>query len=184
MGAPTGCRLAGTWPTGTYISTGCVPGTAAGTAAPGVNAAAGSVPAWVWLASIPYAITVTTVLIGKHVDKYEQDRERGIHTLPVLLGKTASLRLNQALMVAFYPIVLALVLGGWLGVGGVGLLLVAGAIPRLVQVLKAYSQPKPAAPPAGYRLWPLWYVSLAFYHNKLAGGLFVVGLALDAVIGL
>src|SRR5205085_6055673 len=142
---------------------------------------AGSVPAWVWLASIPYAITVTTVLIGKHVDKYAQDRERGIHTLPVLLGPAASLRLNQALMIAFYPIVLALVVGGWLGVG---LLLVAGAIPRLVQVLKAYSQPKPAAPPAGYRLWPLWYVSLAFYHNKLAGGLFVLGLALNAVIGL
>src|SRR5438093_9025703 len=96
---------------------------------------AGVVPAWVWLASIPYAITVTTVLIGKHVDKYEQDRERGIHTVPVLLGKTASLHLNQVLMVAFYPIVLALVVGGWLGVG---LLLVAGAIPRLVQVLKAY----------------------------------------------
>ena len=142
---------------------------------------AGVAPAWVWLASIPYAITVTTVLIGKHVDKYDQDRERGINTVPVLLGKTASLHLNQVLMVAFYPIVLALVVGGWLGVG---LLLVAGAIPRLVQVLKAYGQPKPAAPPPGYRIWPLWYVSLAFYHNKLAGGLFVLGLALNAVLGL
>ncbi len=142
---------------------------------------AGTVPGWVWLASIPYAISVTTVLIGKHVDKYEQDRERHIHTLPVLLGKSASLRLNQALMIAFYPIVLALVVGGWLGVG---LLLVAAAVPRLVRVLGAYAQPKPAAPPAGYRLWPLWYVSLAFYHNKLAGGLFVLGLVVNAVLHL
>ena len=61
---------------------------------------AGTLPSWMWLASIPYAIVVTTVLIGKHVDKYEQDRARGIHTLPVLLGRAASLRLNQALMVA------------------------------------------------------------------------------------
>jgi 1,4-dihydroxy-2-naphthoate octaprenyltransferase len=141
---------------------------------------AGTLPAWVWLASVPYALAVTTVLIGKHVDKYEQDSARGIHTLPVLFGRSASLRLNQVLMVAFYPIVLVLVAAGWLGVG---VLLVFAALPRLVRVLKAYSQPKPAAPPPGYRVWPLWYVSLAFYHNKLAGGLFVLGLAINAAAG-
>ncbi len=140
---------------------------------------AGTVPAWLWLATVPYAITVTTVLIGKHVDKYDQDLARGIHTLPVLLGKSASLRLNQILMLAFYPVVLALVLGGWLGAG---VLLVAAALPRLVKVLRAYSAPKPAAPPPGYRIWPLWYVSLAFYHNRLAGGLFVLGLAANIAL--
>jgi 1,4-dihydroxy-2-naphthoate octaprenyltransferase len=142
---------------------------------------AGSLPEWVWLASVPYALAVTTVLIGKHIDKYEQDSARGIHTLPVILGKAFSLRLNQVLMIAFYAIVATLVMGGYLGVG---VLLVAAAIPRLRQVLKAYSQPKPLAPPPGYRVWPLWYVSLAFYHNKLAGGLFVLGLAANAILGL
>src|SRR5438128_6875003 len=105
---------------------------------------AGALPAWVWLASMPYALAVTTVLIGKHIDKYEQDRARGIHTLPVLLGKNVSLRLNQGLMVGFYAAVAALVVSGCLG-GGV--LIVAAALPRLRQVLRAYSQPKPAAPP-------------------------------------
>src|SRR5437773_674129 len=81
----------------------------------------------------------------------------------------------------FYAIVLGLVVTGYLGVG---VLIVAAALPRLRQVLKAYSRPKPAAPPPGYRVWPLWYVSLAFYHNKLAGGLFVLGLALNAVFRL
>jgi 1,4-dihydroxy-2-naphthoate polyprenyltransferase len=142
---------------------------------------AGNMPSWVWLASVPYALAVTTVLIGKHIDKYEQDSARGIHTLPVILGKTFSLRLNQVLMIAFYAIVATLVVGGYLGAG---VLLVAAAIPRLRQVLKAYSQPKPDAPPPGYRIWPLWYVSLAFYHNKLAGGLFVLGLAANAILGL
>jgi 1,4-dihydroxy-2-naphthoate octaprenyltransferase len=142
---------------------------------------AGTLPAWVWLASVPYAIVVTTVLIGKHIDKYEQDRARGIHTLPVLLGRTVSLRLNQALMVGFYVVVLGLVAAGKLGVGA---LLVAAALPRLVQVLRAYSQPKPAAPPAGYRMWPLWFVSLAFFHNKRAGGLLVLGLLANAILGL
>ena len=140
---------------------------------------AGTVPGWLWLATIPYAITVTTVLIGKHVDKYDQDRARGIHTLPVLLGKAASLRLNQILMIAFYPIVVALVLGRSVGFG---VLLVAAALPRLVKVLRAYSEPKPASPPPGYRIWPLWYVSLAFYHNRLAGGLFVLGLLVNVAL--
>jgi 1,4-dihydroxy-2-naphthoate octaprenyltransferase len=142
---------------------------------------AGTLPAWTWLASIPYAIVVTTVLIGKHVDKYEQDRARGIHTLPVLLGRATSLRLNQALMIGFYVIVVALVARGVLGWG---VLLVAAALPRLVEVLRAYSQPKPAAPPPGYRIWPLWFVALAFHHNRLAGALFVVGLAVNALLGL
>ena len=140
---------------------------------------AGSIPSWVWLATIPYAISVTTVLIGKHVDKYEQDSAKGIHTLPVILGKRTSLRLNQALMIAFYPIVALLVLRGDLGWG---VLLVAFAIPRLVQVLKAYDHPKPATAPEGFLIWPLWYVAIAFYHNRLAGGLFVLGLALDVLL--
>src|SRR5438093_1170938 len=140
---------------------------------------AGSIPAWVWLASLPYALSVTTVLIGKHIDKYEQDGARGIHTLPVLLGKNVSLRLNQGLMVGFYAAVAALVVSGKVGVG---VLLVAAAIPRLRQVLKAYGEPKPAAPPPGYRVWPLWFVSLAFYHGRLAGGLFVLGLVLNALL--
>jgi 1,4-dihydroxy-2-naphthoate octaprenyltransferase len=45
---------------------------------------AGTIPFWVIVASFPYAISVTTVLIGKHVDKYEQDASRGIRTLPVI----------------------------------------------------------------------------------------------------
>jgi len=142
---------------------------------------AGMLPSWIWLASVPYALVVTTVLIGKHVDKYEQDGSRGIRTLPVILGREFSLRLNQLLMIAFYPIVAMLVLRGMLGAG---VLLVALAIPRLLTVLRAYNEPKPAGPPPGYRLWPLWYVSLAFYHNRLAGGLFVLGLIVNLLLGL
>ncbi len=142
---------------------------------------AGTLPSWVWLATIPYALGVMTVLVGKHVDKYEQDRAKGIHTLPVLLGKETSLRLNQCLMIAFYPIVGLLVLRGDVGAG---VLLVAFAIPRLVRVVKMYSQPKPATAPQGFLLWPLWYVAIAFYHNKLAGGLFVLGLVVNAAFGI
>lgn len=143
---------------------------------------AGSLPTLgVWLATIPYGIAVITVLMGKHIDKVEADTAKRIRTLPVVLGKKTSLRLNVALMVGFYGVVLALVLTGTLGIW---LLLVVLALPRLRAVLKLYREPKPSEPPEGYTVWPLWYVSGAFYHNKRAGLLFVAGLLLNLLVPL
>lgn len=136
-------------------------------------------PLVVWLACVPYALIVTTVLMGKHIDKIEVDREKGIHTLPVLMGNRPARWLNAGLMVAYYVAVVALVLFNDVGLW---VLLVFLAIPRLIQVLRTYAQPKPEQPPEDYPVWPLWYVSAAFYHNKLAGGLFVVGLILNWVL--
>jgi 1,4-dihydroxy-2-naphthoate octaprenyltransferase len=136
-------------------------------------------PPGVWLASIPYALVVTTVLIGKHIDKRQVDQEKGIRTLPVILGERTSLWLNQALMVLYYVVTLGLVLSGTLGVW---VLLIGLALPRLWQVLKIYNESKPAEPPEDYPVWPLWFVSAAFFHNKLAGGMFVLGLILNLIV--
>ncbi len=136
-------------------------------------------PAGVWLATIPYALAVATVLMGKHIDKREADKAKGIHTLPVLIGQRASLRINMALMVAFYVVVVALVLTGTLGVW---VLLVFLAVPRLKTALEIYLKPKPEQPPENWPVWPLWYVSWAFYHNKRAGLLFVIGLAINLLV--
>lgn len=139
--------------------------------------AAGSLPTpEVWLATIPYALVVTTVLVGKHIDKIEADEEMGIRTLPVILGERASLLANVALMALFYLVSFALILTGTLSVW---LLLVLAAIPRLVRVIRIYRDPKPVEPPEDYPVWPLWYVSAAFYHNKLAGGMYILGLLLS-----
>lgn len=136
-------------------------------------------PPGVWLAAIPYALVVTTVLIGKHIDKRTVDHEKGIRTLPVILGERTSLWLNQALMVLYYLVTIALVLSGTLGVW---VLLILLALPRLRQVLKIYNEPKPSEPPQDYPVWPLWFVSAAFFHNKLAGGMFVLGLILNLIL--
>jgi 1,4-dihydroxy-2-naphthoate octaprenyltransferase len=136
-------------------------------------------PPGVWLACIPYALVVTTVLIGKHIDKRDVDQEKGIRTLPVILGERPSLWMNQALMVLYYLVTLALVLSGTLGVW---VLLVFLALPRLRQVLKIYNEPKPAEAPEDYAVWPLWFVSAAFFHNKLAGGMFVLGLIINLIL--
>jgi 1,4-dihydroxy-2-naphthoate octaprenyltransferase len=42
------------------------------------------------IASLPYVLGVTTVIFGKHIDKLEMDKAKGIHTLPVVIGEKAS----------------------------------------------------------------------------------------------
>jgi 1,4-dihydroxy-2-naphthoate octaprenyltransferase len=98
----------------------------------------------------------------------------------VILGEQRALRLNQVLMVSFYVITVAMVLTGVLGFS---VLLVLGALPLLWRTLEFYSKPKPDAPPPGYPVWPLWYVSAAFLHTRRAGALFVAGLFLSWVLG-
>ena len=141
----------------------------------------GAFEPWVMLASVPYALLVTCVLMGKHIDKLEADEEKGIHTLPVLLGRDRAVFLTQQLMVLFFVAIALLVLSGVLGVFT---LLSFFAIPTLRKVLAVYNRPKPEAPPKGYPLWPLWYVSWAFVLTRTAGALFVGGLVLDAVFPL
>ncbi|NRA07516.1 MAG: prenyltransferase [Myxococcales bacterium] len=137
----------------------------------------GSLPPWVLAASVPYALLVTCVLLGKHIDKFEADSAKGIRTLPVILGRERSLFLTQELMVAFFALVLFLVLAGTLGVWT---LLVFGAIPHLLRTLRVYNRPRPEQPPSGFPIWPLWYVAWAFAVTRMAGGLFALGLFVDA----
>jgi 1,4-dihydroxy-2-naphthoate octaprenyltransferase len=143
--------------------------------------ATGALPGWVWVASLPYAILVTTVLFGKHIDKIQPDAARGVRTLPVILGERAAKRAAQALMIAFYPIVIGSALVGFIGPW---VMLVLLGIPRLIEVLAVYNRPRPAEPPPNYPVWPLWFVSAAFVHTRRAGALLILGLLLNVVIPL
>ena len=141
--------------------------------------ATGTLPGWVWVASMPYAILVTTVLFGKHIDKISADSAKGIRTLPVILGESLARRTAQALMIAFYPIVVGAALVGW--IGPFVLLAVLG-IPLLLEVLGQFSKLRPESPPHSYVGWPLWFVGGAFIHTRRAGGLLIVGLLLNAIL--
>ena len=134
---------------------------------------AGELPAWVVLASFPYALGVTTVLMGKHLDKMKFDTTKRIFTLPMLLGEGSARFLTQALSIAMYVAIAALVV--WQRMPG--LLLVLGALPLLWLVLRGFSEAKPDEPPENYPAWPLWFVGMAFIHNRRYGILFVLGLA-------
>jgi 1,4-dihydroxy-2-naphthoate polyprenyltransferase len=140
--------------------------------------ATGHIPGEVILASIPYALLVTTVLMGKHLDKAPWDAPANIKTLPVILGDERGRALTVGLMVAFYVSVVALVGAGILPVWTLAVALV---LPGFKKVRAYYGQPKPDEPPERYPLWPLWFVSIAFLHARRAGALLVLGLALGAV---
>jgi 1,4-dihydroxy-2-naphthoate octaprenyltransferase len=139
---------------------------------------------WNWnvvLAGLPYAIGATTVIFGKHIDKYQADKEKGIHTLPVLLGERAGRYMVVTMMVLQYAFVIYLVMTRFFTPL---MLVVLLALPTLWLTLKVYSQPKPAEAPKEYPAgaWPLWFVAFAFNHNRRFGLLFLLGLVGDVIL--
>ena len=98
-------------------------------------AATGTIPGAIVLASLPYALLCTTVLMGKHIDKIAWDAPDGTHTLPVLIGEGRARRLTQVMFAGFYVSVIALVIGRALPVAS---LLVLLSLPVLRQTWKAY----------------------------------------------
>lgn len=148
-------------------------------------------------ATLPYGLAVTAVLMGKHLDKAEKDRAKGVHTLPVILGDQGSRTLTQGLIGLFYLITTLLVGSGHLPIYALGVLLTLPQGWRFAQVLR---QPLPATPqqafamaedviPADMKahfnpnathfpLWPLWYVVWGVWWVRIAGGTLVLGLFL------
>ncbi|QYK50171.1 MAG: prenyltransferase [Anaerolineales bacterium] len=139
-------------------------------------AASGVISPAIWVLSLPYGLIVASVLIGKHIDKIKPDKKVGVNSVPVLLGEKRSLQLNKVTFIIFYILILAMV---FLKYTGPWVLLTFLAIPRLRQTWKAYSEPKPAKAPAGWTVWPLWYVSWAMLFNRKAGEFFTLGLLLN-----
>jgi len=139
----------------------------------------GAAPAAVWLLSLPYGILVGAVLVGKHLDKLPQDGPKGVGTLPVRLGAERSRALVVTLFHLFFIAVAALVIAG---ATGPWVLLALLALPRLRYLHLAYANERPDQPPAGYPVWPLWYVAFAMTVVRTAGGLFVLGLLLNLFV--
>lgn len=142
---------------------------------------------WDWnvvIASLPYALGVTTVIFGKHIDKYQGDKAKHIYTLPVLLGERLARYTVVAMTVAQYLAVLYLVITGFFTPV---MLVVFLALPVFFKVLlQMYRSPKPEVRPAEYPAdsWPLWFVATAFIHNRRFGLLYLGGLILNTILTL
>jgi 1,4-dihydroxy-2-naphthoate octaprenyltransferase len=133
-----------------------------------------------WL-SLVFALGPTTVLFGKHTDKLEADRAKGVNTLPVMLGERISRRCVMGMILAQYALSVFLVLGGafsW------ALLLVLLSLHSCWRLQRVFSKPKPVERPVNYpeEVWPLWFSAHAFRHTRQFTTLFLIGVVLDTAL--
>lgn len=137
---------------------------------------------WEWnviLASLPYALGVTGVIFGKHIDKFEMDREKKIYTLPVILGEKISRYTALGMIFLQYLMVVYLVITGFFTPL---MLIVFFSIPVLLQIIPIFRSPKPEEKPEDYPdVWPNYFVAAAFVHNRRFGMLFLLGLILNTI---
>lgn len=137
---------------------------------------------WSWqvvIASLPYALGVTGVIFGKHIDKFEMDKTRRIYTLPVVLGEKVSRVFVLGMFALQYLAVLYLVLTGFFTPL---LLVVFFSLTVLARILPMFYAPKPAEKPADYPdVWPNYFVAAAFIHNRRFGLLYLLGLVANVV---
>ncbi len=155
-------------------------------------------------ASVPYGIGVTSVLMGKHLDKSDKDRKKGVKTLPVALGDEKGRTATQIMVFAYYLIITALVVKGWMPWPAILALL---SLPRAARFITVLSEGVPSSPveafaraedviPAdlkekldvradadSFPLWPLWYVAWGVWWVRVAGGWLVAGLVLGILTG-
>ena len=135
----------------------------------------------VWLISLVYALGPTTVLFGKHIDKLPEDKSKGIHTLPVILGQKAARYTTIGLWISQYILLGILVITGDFSPL---MLIVLLALPKLISTSKVFSKPRPETPPANLpeNTWPLYLSAHAFVYNRQFGLLFLLGLIADVIL--
>ena len=140
---------------------------------------------WVLLASIPYGLGAMLILLGKHTDKIEEDKLKGVSTLPVIIGERNSIRLAVITIILMHIFALALVITERFTVGPLFTLL---ALPRNLRAIRyVLSNKKPSTPenlPEEYPkdLWPIWYVGGAFLINRQFGTYYILGIIAEIAI--
>lgn len=140
---------------------------------------------WYWAAALfglAYSLTVTEVLLGRHLDKHAHDRRKKIFTLPVLLGERTTRALLAVLVVLQYIIIIGLVLSGYFSPA---MLIVFVAAPLTVPMLaQTYLKPKPQPLPAGMpeAAAHMWYIAPALLHNMIFGAVLVIALLVETLI--
>ena len=137
---------------------------------------------WEWnvvIASLPYALGVTGVIFGKHIDKIDMDENLGIRTLPVLLGEKVSRYSVLTMIVLQYILVVYLIITDYFTVA---LLIVALALFAFFKVAPMFLKPRPEEKPEDYPdVWPNYFVAGGFYHNRQFGLYYILGLIINAV---
>jgi len=48
--------------------------------------------------------------------------------------------------------------------------------------IQRMSSARPSEPPAGYPIWPRWFSTVCFVHNRVFSNYFVLGLVIDTAL--
>lgn len=135
---------------------------------------------YVALAGIPFGLSVASINVGKHIDKMNDDKKKGVGTFPVRVGQTFARYVNMASIIIAYAVVIYLVVTGYFSTF---MLLVLFAAQRALYAVMVLSKPRPDGPPQGFEaFWPTWFSGFCFYHNRGFGGLFILGVLLDTLV--
>jgi len=132
------------------------------------------------LAGVPYGLSVVSINLGKHIDKSADDRRKHVTTLPVLIGERAARYLDMFVLLMIYVVIIYLVFVPRFFTPVIFIVLLAGQ--RWLYAFGALTKPRPAEPPKEWPGWPTWFSGFAFYHNRLFGDLFLIGLFLDTIL--
>jgi len=131
------------------------------------------------LAGVPFGLSVASINIGKHIDKLEDDKKKGVGTFPVRVGQTVARYVDISSIVIAYGVIVYLVATGYFSTL---MLIVVFASQRAMYAIFALSKPRPDGPPKGFEaFWPTWFSGFCFYHNRSFGGLFILGILLDTI---
>jgi len=131
------------------------------------------------LAGIPFGLSVASINFGKHIDKLNDDKAKGVGTFPVRVGQTFARYVNIAAIVIAYAVVIYLVVIGYFSTF---MLLILFALQRALYAVMALSKPRPESAPKGFEaFWPTWFSGFCFYHNRMFGGLLILGILLDTI---
>lgn len=128
-----------------------------------------------------YALAPTAVIFGKHIDKIDMDKSKGIYSLPVLLGEKNARYVAQIMMLSQFALATYLYINGYLGLGVLLLLLVA---PTLIKTCKVFNQSRPSEMPEGFRqeVWPLWFAPHAFQYTRRFSLFFLLMLIVENIL--
>ena len=131
------------------------------------------------LAGIPFGLSVVSINFSKHIDKLNDDKKKGVGTFPVRVGQTFARVINIAVFVLIYAIIIYLVVDGYFSTF---VLLALFALQRAFYAVAVLSKPRPDGPPEGFEaFWPTWFSGFSFYHNRMFGNLFILGVLLDTI---
>jgi 1,4-dihydroxy-2-naphthoate octaprenyltransferase len=132
------------------------------------------------LAGVPYGLGVASINIGKHIDKHDDDKAKGVGTFPVRVGEAFARRVDQIALILIYAIILYLVFVPRYFTPV--MLIVFLAFKHALNAIRLLNNPRPAGPPPGYPAWPTWFSAVTFFHNRQFGGWLILGLIVDTLL--